>query len=273
MIRVKKYQNPFGPIMPKGWESVNMNTLRRILTGRPFFVPQIELPEVNIFPSNDNYDKRNFQKLFKGLVHVIHQKIKGYDFKPEIIDFNGRKVSLIDINSKKNQSNPYPIVGNYFIETKNPNMVGTPKSFYEGQKLGDNNTPIENFHTWMGFEDGRLKVYPFRDQFKEDTLITPVRNKNRPIIGPIDQSYDFGTVRDNFIIYQGNGKNARKILVPRQDRIKAINDYVNTYAVNNNDPAYLIQLDGGRYSHNSAPVEDYGYDLARDGNIWGIEIR
>ena len=169
---------------------------------------------------------------------------------------------LVDITSPNTRGKL--IYGNFFSESKNPNTVGTPDSFYSGQLLGDRNIPLSNFNRFVGIENGRIRVGD-RSVFGKDTLITPVVNKDILITGPISSNFNFGSLKNSFILYTGNGENARKVVT--HDKVKAFNDYWNKYKT----PFRVIQLDSGRYDRPVSTQEVYTFpDYPRSGRIFGI---
>ena len=97
----------------------------------------------------------------------------------------------------------------------------------------------------MGIQDGKFVVGD-RNSFNQDTLITPVVNKDVPITSAIDNNYNLGSINKKFIIYSGNGNDA--VSVTSNDIIRDINRFVSENNINENNPAHLIQLDGGRYA-------------------------
>ena len=117
--------------------------------------------------------------------------------------------------------------------------------------LGDNHVPVDQYSRWYGFNNGKLKVGS-RSDFGDEDIITPVVNHDYVISGNIDDNFDLGGLKDNFILYTENGENA--VGYHASDNRKAINEYVKRFNISESNPAHIIQLDGGRYTRN--PTKD-----------------
>lgn len=223
------------------------------------------LPEVMIYGNKGGQPTPyRVDKWDDAILNFVGRKVLGKTFDDEYVDLTGKNLQFIDINSPNNYNSNKRVIGNFFSETSNQNSVGTPQSFYNGQLIGDRKIPIKNFKRFVGVENGRLKVGD-RSIFGQDTLITPVINKSMQITGPIDENYDFGSLKNNFILYQKDGINGRKVLT--HDKVKAFNDYGKKYGY----PFDVIQLDSGRYDSNTSNSSSYmKNDYPRTGRIWGL---
>ena len=187
------------------------------------------------------------------------------------IRLNDYTVDFEDVNKPKLWNNR-KIIGNIFINSKNPNTVGTPDSFYDGQSLGDDNVNANRYSRWMGVQNGRFVVGE-KNAFDQNTLITPVVNKDIPITSTIDNTYNFGSIGKKFIIYSGDGSNA--VSVTSNDKIRDINRFISENNISEDNPAHLIQLDSGRYATGitSDPSQYVRNDVPRKDRIWGFTIR
>lgn len=187
------------------------------------------------------------------------------------IRLNDYTVDFEDVNKPK-LGNNRKIIGNIFINSKNPNTVGTPDSFYDGQSLGDNNVNANRYSRWMGVQNGRFTVGE-KNVFDQNTLITPVVNKDIPITSTIDNTYNFGSIGKKFIIYSGDGSNA--VSVTSNDKIRDINRFISENNISEDNPAHLIQLDSGRYAIGvtNDPSQYVRNDVPRKDRIWGFTIR
>lgn len=70
------------------------------------------------------------------------------------------------------------ILGNAFIEARQPNTVGTVayfRSLKPDAPMGDRNIPLSNFKHFIGVVDGRLKVDTLKN-FDGADVVTPVAN-------------------------------------------------------------------------------------------------
>lgn len=131
------------------------------------------------------------------------------------------------------------ILGNTFIENTNTNTVRKAADFKNAKGdtlLGDGYVPLRNFKLFMGVDDGKLRVDSIGG-FKDDAVVTPVRNKT-------DLTYSIKRQTAADMLNASRQEKKWKTAPPSGIAPEAVRDTINKYRTLSSHPVGFVRKDG-----------------------------